>query len=81
MKRKWIFLLLVMVIFVAAMAISKSTIFVETNFCVGCGDCTKVCPVEAISIQDGKAVIDAEKCIACEICVESCTYKAIRKNK
>lgn len=61
-------------------AVSKSSIFVESNRCVGCGDCEKVCPVDAVKVFNGKAIIDAEKCIKCEICIGSCTYNAIRKN-
>lgn len=76
--------LLIVIIILAAIslfAISKSSIFVESNSCVGCGDCVGICPVNAIEIIDGKAVIDAGLCIECEMCITSCTYKAIRKNK
>lgn len=66
---------------IVILAISKSGVFVETNSCVGCGDCVDVCPVDAVQVLDGKAVIDAETCILCDICVRSCTYDAIRKNK
>lgn len=81
MKKKLFILLISIIILSALFAIAKSEIFVETNACVGCGDCVDVCPVDAVQIIDGKAVIDAEKCILCEICVQSCTYNAIRKNK
>lgn len=30
----------------------------------------KVCPVDAISMENGKAVIDASKCIGCRRCVD-----------
>lgn len=42
--------------------------------CLGLGDCTKVCPVDAISIDpDNKvALVDWEKCIGCGMCVASC---------
>ncbi|MDO9578314.1 MAG: 4Fe-4S binding protein [Candidatus Cloacimonadales bacterium] len=81
MKKKYIFMIGIFVILTALLSISQSRIFVETNSCVGCGDCVDVCPVDAIQIVDGKSVIDAEKCILCEICIHSCTYDAIRKNK
>jgi len=80
MKFKLILVVIILAT-VSLFAISKSNIFVESNSCVGCGDCVSVCPTNAIEIIDGKAVINAELCIDCEICISSCTYKAIRKNK
>ncbi len=62
-------------------AVANWKIIVDKSECVGCSDCVKVCPVDAIQIIDGKAVIDAEKCISCEICVKTCTYNAIQKVK
>ena len=46
--------------------------------CVGCGDCVRACPVQAISMQRGKAVVDPEKCISCRLCVITCSYGAPR---
>ena len=48
--------------------------------CKGCGICTKVCPVEAIS-GEKKAVhsIDQIKCIKCGACMTKCPFKAITK--
>ncbi|WP_324824434.1 4Fe-4S dicluster domain-containing protein [Sinanaerobacter sp. ZZT-01] len=52
-----------------------------TDNCRGClaHPCTSVCPVKAISIQDGKSVIDDDKCIRCGRCVDICPYHAIVK--
>lgn len=57
----------------------KEKSIVVTDNCRGClaHPCTSVCPVKAISIQDGKSVIDDEKCIKCGRCVEICPYHAI----
>lgn len=49
--------------------------------CVGCGDCVKICPVDAVKIVDGKSVIDQDKCIDCKLCIKGCTYNAIREKK
>ena len=45
--------------------------------CTGCGDCVKVCPVEAIKLKDGKAVIDDGECIECDACIDECPSEAI----
>ena len=52
--------------------------------CVGCGECVKVCPQDALSLtkpqkgQKGrKAVIDKDKCIGCYECVTVCKQGAI----
>jgi len=81
MKKRTLVFVIVLFVMLSLLAISRSGVFVETNSCVGCGDCIDVCPVDAITLVDGKAVIDADKCILCEICIRSCTYDAIRKDK
>lgn len=50
--------------------------------CIGCGKCTKVCPVLAISMSkdtEGKAAaqVDHEVCLGCGVCVRSCPKMAI----
>ncbi len=45
--------------------------------CVGCGDCSAVCPVDAICIHDGLAHIDPRTCIGCGKCVKTCPKSII----
>lgn len=43
------------------------------NFgCLGYGSCVKVCPFDAIHIENGIAVVEKEKCKACGKCVAEC---------
>ena len=43
-----------------------------TFACLGYGDCMKVCPEGAISIEKGVAKINPQKCIGCGICARTC---------
>ena len=61
----------------------EETSFFVTDNCQGClsHPCVGVCPVKAISIQNGRSVIDKSKCIRCGRCKEACPYHAIVKNE
>jgi Na+-translocating ferredoxin:NAD+ oxidoreductase subunit B len=47
--------------------------------CLGLGDCIKVCPVDAISIDKkmNVAVVNPDKCTGCGLCVEECPMNVI----
>jgi len=50
---------------------------VNRRKCVGCGQCVKNCPEQAISLDEKKrAVIDHQKCVGCGQCVAVCRYGA-----
>jgi uncharacterized protein len=51
--------------------------FVVTKKCNACLSCVQVCPVKAITVNDGKTLIDSQKCIGCASCLASCRQYAI----
>jgi ferredoxin len=53
------------------------TAIIDKEKCAAQGICVSVCPVGAITIENGKAVVDPEKCIDCEACVDACPESAI----
>lgn len=52
-------------------------IIVDQNACRGSGECVKVCPQQAISLEEGKALIDQKKCDGDGICIPACPNGAI----
>ena len=53
---------------------------VDSEKCVGCGACAKVCPAGCIALEGGKAVRNAQAgfgCNACLACMHACPAHAI----
>jgi NAD-dependent dihydropyrimidine dehydrogenase PreA subunit len=50
---------------------------VDPDLCTGCGECTKACPAQILSLVDGKAVASADDCLGCQSCVAICPVGAI----
>lgn len=48
----------------------------DKDKCVGCMNCIKHCPTEAIRVRNGKANIIKEKCIDCGKCIAVCPHHA-----
>lgn len=48
----------------------------DEDECVGCMNCIKSCPTEAIRVRDGKAKIIKEKCVDCGKCIAVCPHHA-----
>lgn len=60
----------------------KRKAFIDTNLCVACGSCLKVCPLQIIQInRDIVAEIDTKKCIGCGKCIKACPASIIEINR
>lgn len=56
----------------------KRKAFVDTNDCVACGCCVKVCSKNAIEIWKGiMAKINFESCVGCGKCAKECPASVI----
>lgn len=45
--------------------------------CVGCGICSRICPMDNISMENGKPVF-ADRCIGCYACYHRCPEHALK---
>ena len=52
------------------------SVCLEADSCKGCTTCMRLCPTQAIRVQNGKARIIPERCIDCGECVRRCPYHA-----
>ena len=50
---------------------------IDNGNCIGCSRCMKICPTEAIRINNGKAFIMEDRCIDCGKCHAACPVDAI----
>lgn len=57
---------------------TKRKAIVDKNYCVACGACAKVCPIQIINIEQGVfANINFEKCVDCGKCAKTCPASVI----
>ena len=54
----------------------SSKLKVDTNKCIGCGVCEKLCPMKNISIKEQKAV-SSDRCTMCYRCINKCPKQAL----
>ncbi|MDI9606321.1 MAG: [Fe-Fe] hydrogenase large subunit C-terminal domain-containing protein [Bacteroidota bacterium] len=53
------------------------SIQINSDKCIGCSHCMRVCSTKAIRIVDGHARIQPERCVDCGECFRACPQKAI----
>lgn len=56
----------------------KTAKFTVTGDCVSCGQCARICPCEAIRLEDGKPRWVEDECVRCLACINRCPREAIQ---
>lgn len=52
------------------------SVILDSDECIGCTDCIKRCPTEAIRVRNSKAAITDNRCIDCGMCIRVCRNHA-----
>lgn len=58
------------------MELRSHSVVMDADKCIGCTNCIKQCPTEAIRVRSGKAFILTERCIDCGECIRICKNHA-----
>lgn len=55
----------------------NSTVMIDKQKCIGCGQCCKDCPSHVLELQRGKATTVSENCLKCGHCIAICPKNAV----
>lgn len=55
----------------------EAGLFFQRDRCVGCGECAKACPDDAICL-DGSARVNRQRCTLCGACADACPATALK---
>ena len=44
------------------------------HMCINCGECVKVCPTHALTMENGKVVWNSSLCVGCDACIHTCKH-------
>lgn len=56
-----------------------TTLALDPEACVGCGQCALVCPHGVLALENGKArILDRDGCMECGACAMNCPTDAVR---
>ena len=61
-----------------AVARSEFRSVVDTDMCIGCGDCVESCQFGALEVPDALCVPDPVRCVGCGLCVTVCPTGALQ---
>ena len=53
-----------------------NSVKLDEDACIGCINCIKYCPTQAIRVHNGKAKITPEFCVDCGRCLRYCPHHA-----
>ena len=48
-----------------------------TEDCIGCGICSRVCPMGCVNVREGRAEHDYTDCVSCMACIHACPVRHV----